>query len=317
MQRTLILYESRLGSTKEAAGILSMILGPARLQKIGEENGDLDPRDLDFLVIGAPVYKGVISPLVWNYIRKNKSRISDIPSALFCTCLDKKGGNRILDDMAELIGKNVLIKKAIGGRLAVDRIEEKDIEAMQAFFNRMSRSYENIDMMALEEIVSFGMEIKATRDSLLQMMAEDELMPLVEAFLASHKTCTLATAFKRQVRATPLEYTYQNGNLYMISEGGVKFANLIQNDSVSVAINDEYRSMESLAGMQISGFAEMLDPGSKEYADVLRLKGISQERISSLGIAMNMIKVKIKKIEFLNARLKAKGQQITQILTFD
>lgn len=67
--------------------------------------------------------------------------------------------------------------------------------------------------------------------------------------LKNHNTCALASAHDGSVRATPVEYVYMDKCMYIISEGGEKFLNILFNLNVSVAIYDAYKNMNELAGM--------------------------------------------------------------------
>ena len=144
-------------------------------------------------------------------------------------------------------------------------------------------------------------------------METSELDQAIDDFILRHNTCTLATGFETVVRATPIEYTYHNGFFYFLSEGGEKFANLLRNSSVSVCIYDDYKSMAELGGMQITGEAELITVGSGEYRSVLEQRKLNYEKLRSLPITMNMIKVTVQKIEFLNSSFAAKGYQVRQI----
>ena len=53
-------------------------------------------------------------------------------------------------------------------------------------------------------------------------MPEADLFTEIEAFLARHKICTLATAGNGIVRNTTVEYLYTEGAFWIISEGGQK-----------------------------------------------------------------------------------------------
>jgi hypothetical protein len=57
--------------------------------------------------------------------------------------------------------------------------------------------------------------------------------------------------------------------------------------------------MNKLGGMQIMGTAEIIDIGSEEYISVLAQKQLKFEKIVSLPVALNLIKININKIEFL------------------
>lgn len=85
------------------------------------------------------------------------------------------------------------------------------------------------------------------------------------------------------------------------------------NPNVSIGIYDAYKSMSELSGMQITGIAELIEIGSDEYIDVLKINNLQIDNIISLPVSLNLIKINIKKIEFLwsdFAKLKVDLKQI-------
>ena len=85
------------------------------------------------------------------------------------------------------------------------------------------------------------------------------------------------------------------------------------NSNVSLAVYEDYTTMNNLAGMQISGSASLIDLKSQEYLDILKLKGLNPNVISRLQINMNIIKIKIDKVEFLYSKFKDMGFDVKQI----
>ena len=57
------------------------------------------------------------------------------------------------------------------------------------------------------------------QESAATRMPEADLFTEIEAFLARHKICTLATAGNGIVRNTTVEYLYTEGAFWIISEG--------------------------------------------------------------------------------------------------
>lgn len=94
-----------------------------------------------------------------------------------------------------------------------------------------------------------------------------------------HNTCALATSANDIVRCIPIEYNYIDGNFYLLSEGGRKFRGLYTNENVSLAIYESYQGFGELAGMQIMGKAQIIEPFSDEYNKVLEYKKIQRRRL--------------------------------------
>lgn len=102
----------------------------------------------------------------------------------------------------------------------------------------------------------------------------------------------------------------------MISEGGQKFANILQNPNVSVAIFNEFQGMNQLRGMQIKGMAEIIETGSTQYLEFLTMKNLDYENVRKLPVALHLIRIKIEKIEFLWSGFRKMAVDVKQILTF-
>ncbi len=97
---------------------------------------------------------------------------------------------------------------------------------------------------------------------------------------------------------------------------GRNLQTLLLNKDVSVAVYEDYTGMNNLKGMQITGHASMVEDESDEYSSVLKLKGLNVDVIKSMPINMNMIKIVIEKVEFLNSNFKMEGGDARQIYKY-
>ena len=138
-------------------------------------------------------------------------------------------------------------------------------------------------------------------------MDRDALLAEIEKFISVHNTCALATGNGEFVRCTPIEYSYKDSKFWLLSEGGLKFYALEGNKNVSLSIFDSYAGFSQLGGMQISGTAELVEPLSAEYMDLLELKKISAENLKKLPITMHLIKITPSQIDFLWSEFKKRG----------
>ncbi len=105
--------------------------------------------------------------------------------------------------------------------------------------------------------------------------------------------------------------------MYLLSEGGEKFANIPINKNVSVAVYEDYTGMNNLAGMQITGSAHIILDDRDEYEEVIKMKGLNIDFIKNLPVNMNIIKIEIKKIEFLYSKFKESDYEPKQIYFFE
>lgn len=159
-------------------------------------------------------------------------------------------------------------------------------------------------------------EFWTDQETSLIKMERSELLKEIESYLVSHNTCVLATGSGDFVRATPIEYTYYKGYLYMFSEGGLKFKALCKNKNVSVAIFDNYSGFGKLGGMQITARAEIIAEDGEDYAELLRLKGINPNALKKLGHPMHLLKIVPSRIDYLSSEIKKKGFSSRQFIEF-
>ena len=311
MQRTLLIYESKYGATEKIVKYLAPVLGPANYCTTSQFNDSY--RDFDFIVIGSPVYSGKLDPEIYNFIENNREWLNDKPLALFSVSLSPEDGMNNLDEISSNI-KNTVSKKALGGTLKLNAMSEEDSKALDIFSQQVGFPLKDMDNFNLEEVTSYALELKEIKENLITPAPQRK--EFIEEFLTSHNTCTLSTSYHKRVRSTPIEYNYFNGFIYLLSEGGEKFANLPLNNQVSVAVYEDYTGFNNLAGMQITGTSEIISEDTPEYDDVLRMKGLKIDFIKRNPVKMNMIKITISKVEFLYSEFKKLGYEAKQIQNF-
>lgn len=145
-------------------------------------------------------------------------------------------------------------------------------------------------------------------------MPEAELRAVIMDGLAARTTCALCTGHADEVRATPIEYLLLDGRLYLLSEGGEKFAHLLVNPRVSVAVYDPFVSMDALFGLQITGRAALVEAWSDEYMRVLLEKGLPTERVRALPVLVHLIRVELEEAELVSSEARRRGYAARQRL---
>lgn len=147
-------------------------------------------------------------------------------------------------------------------------------------------------------------------------MSNNELTEVYNKFLDSHNTCALATGYDDFIRCTPIEYSWINGCLYMLSEGGIKFKCLGENRNVGIAVFDTYKGFGKLSSIQIQGRGEIVDADLDEYSMVLKYKKIPEAAIKKLEHPMYLIKVIPESMDLLFSEFKEKGYGTRQHVDF-
>jgi uncharacterized protein YhbP (UPF0306 family) len=162
-------------------------------------------------------------------------------------------------------------------------------------------------------VAAWGLKLRDIRDSLGCHPDDGQLRSEIERFLCSHNTCALATAGDAGVRATPIEYVYAQGCLYFLSEGGVKFANLLSNPHVSVCVFDPYHTMADVRGLQLTGTARLVDPQDAAADRALDARHLTRGKLGQLPFDLNIIEVRLERAELLLSALSKRGVDSRQI----
>lgn len=313
MIRTLVVYSSKYGSTRDAAKIIALINGLAMYCSVDEFKPEY--KEFENIIIGSPLLQEKLEPSIIEFVGNNRDWLKEKPVSLFCTCLNKNGGLDQLRSLEKSMEIKAVSMKAIGGRLIIDQLDETDLELMKNFLDHVNLPFEDMDFYNEEEIIQYSMKLKYLAEKIIVPLDHDKLKIAIDEFLSSHNTCTLATCHLDNVRSTPIEYNYYNGFLYLLTEGGEKFSNLLLNKNVSISVYEDYNGMNNLKGMQITGQASFIED-DEEFNNVLKFKGLNVEFINSMPIKMNIVRIVPDKIEFLNSQFKNNGYSAKQIYNY-
>lgn len=308
---TNIIYESKYGSTKEIAKNLAMILGPAKYCTTEEWKEEY--KNCEYIVIGSPVYSEKIHPKIYDFVYRNSYWLKMKKVFLFCVNLMQKGGDRYLESLNNILGDCVVSSQVLGGKLILDNLDSEDYQKMKNFTKVYGVPFQDVDLYNLNKISEYGLSIRKHRDYIIKMPRE-ELKAYVEKFLAEHNTCALSTGYNNLVRCTPLEYTYDDGYMYILSEGGFKFANLLLNDNVSISIYEPFQGMNTLLGMQITGKAKIIEDGCEEYKAYLEYRKINEDKLPS---PLHLIRIEVECAEILSHELNKMGYGVKHYYKFN
>ncbi len=132
----------------------------------------------------------------------------------------------------------------------------------------------------------------------------------VISFMKSHDIIYLATSKNDNPRCTPLGYMSKGLTVYILSEGGGKFANLKSNPKVSYSIASRIKRGKGLmriGGLQVWGKATIISmkEDREKFEEVLTLMGVTRS-LKRRGIKVlppfnyRIIKIEPEKIKYLN-----------------
>jgi len=283
MTRTLILHETVSDTTRTAVRQMSLVLGPCKCYSLSDFKKELVEK-YEYLIIGGDGVEPSLTKLN-SFISANKDWLSTKLTAFFIIGGDATSAWAALETLNH--GLN-----GIASHLEVIPGGANGVEP------------------AL--LVESAMRLRAVKSRNLKVMTHDELKKRIEDILKSELYLILGTGAGTRVRGTTIGYTYQDGKVYAFCEGSEKFANLLLNPNVSLALY----TMPEKAGLQISGTAVICYPGAPEYAEMCRLLRRDHQRYLNLPFQLNGIIITLHKAEYYLAKLKDQGYDTKQVYYF-
>ncbi len=169
--------------------------------------------------------------------------------------------------------------------------EEKDLD----LFDFSCAVGDGVDLETIQSVVEALQDAMPPAD----VLPPSIILARIEDFLRHHNTCALATSYGEDVRNTTIEYGYDNGIVYLFSEGGKKFANIFRNPRVSIAVFDNYIDFSHIGGLRLDGIAAVYEIGHPLYEKGAALRGISVERLAGMAVPLHLIAVTLTAGDFL------------------
>ncbi len=144
-------------------------------------------------------------------------------------------------------------------------------------------------------------------------MGKEKLFAWIDAFLGAHHVLALATGSGDHLRCTPLEYSWHDHALWILSEGGRKFCALRENRQVAATVFETDTSFSNLQALQMEGMAEIEDNTSEDYEKEAAYRHIPVSALRNLAEPLWLIKIIPSAITCLNTGFKAEGFSARQI----
>ncbi len=148
-------------------------------------------------------------------------------------------------------------------------------------------------------------------------LSRNDLEQLIAELFKTQSICVIATSFNDIPRASTVEFFPIGMTLYILTEGGKKIANIINNPNISVAIHAPFSGWNNVRGIQITGTAEIGEKGSRVFLEGLEAyrnrRGL---KVATLPDFMNVIKVIPHKIEYIDTTLGNQGFKIKHVIEY-
>jgi len=115
--------------------------------------------------------------------------------------------------------------------------------------------------------------------------SKESLEQEITDYLEKNHLCSLATCGKDGIpRISVVDYMNKGLTIYILSEGGQKFQNLLKNKNVAIGISTSAKTSLSVRGVNIWGIAEIFNDTTKEFAHALELfKPIIASMVDDVG----------------------------------
>jgi hypothetical protein len=102
--------------------------------------------------------------------------------------------------------------------------------------------------------------------------SKDELEKEIIDYLSKKHPCSLATCGKDSIpRISVVDYINDGLTIYIMSEGGMKFRNIKENNKVAIGIGTSAQTLRSVRGVNIWGIADIFTDETPEFAKGLQL----------------------------------------------
>lgn len=168
-------------------------------------------------------------------------------------------------------------------------------------------AYEILESMEKEYNEKLEENYLAILKGKVRHLTADELKERIIKFLREQKICTLATCANNIPRSTPVRYRSDGFTLYILTEGGGKVRNIMENNSVSASMVGEYSGFKSVTCLQLWGTAEIIDPrGGQQYEEARKemhleeREDLQQIKVKNIRTEMYVIKISPEKARFLS-----------------
>lgn len=156
--KTLIIYDSKYGKTKEYASAINEMLKDSVLVNINEESFDLDLYDV--IVIGSAIYAGNLRPKTKDFITKEKNELLDKKLYLFTVQLNEgqKADEQLKEAYSEELYNHALDTATFSGEIILKKLnffEKTIIKAIAKKDQDVKIDHiKDLDLDKIEEFVS-------------------------------------------------------------------------------------------------------------------------------------------------------------------
>lgn len=315
MVNTLVIYEGKYGTSRQVAHNVGAIIGNCKVLPIQEATQELNAFQNVVIVFCFRGYDTLSHTKL--YLKERQQQLKDKKLAVIGVGLTISDMAAYLKGITDIVEIREEMTYFVQGELEVTGLTKEDYKVLEAFTQKVKIPLQDMGKLSLKEVSEIGEQLRQQLHVNHNPMQVEDLKREIDGFIKKHNMLALATGSGNEVRCSPVEYIYEEGSFFIITEGGLKFRGLTQNNKVSFSIYDAYEGMDKLGGLQVTAKAKMVPIFSVEYIKIMGIRGIKIETLQKLPIDLYMVKLQPLKYEFLYSPLAKRGYEAKQCLSID
>lgn len=310
MINTLILYESKYGTGQKTAQAIGYVVGNTRVISVEEMPQSLIAYQNILFVFS--FYGPETAHKTKIVLKKFRKEIVEKKLGIVGVGLSEADFKTYLGEVDLVVGRASDFNCFVGGQMRIKSISKEDLAALKMFEQITGTEVADRGTFDIRQVIELAIKLRDVFGRCPAPMEPSRLKNEIEAFICEHNMLALATSNENTPRCSPVEYLYRKGSFYIFTEGGLKFAGILEQSTVSFGIYNRYDNMTNVKGMQVTAQAEIIPFLSKEYRAVIEEKGIHISAIEKRPIDLYLIRLNPRRYDFLNLEFKKDGYDAKQ-----
>jgi menaquinone-dependent protoporphyrinogen IX oxidase len=165
-----VLFASKYGSTREVAEAIAAALGVEALDVADAEEAERQLAAAAWALLGSPIYGPSVLPAMERFCGRARELLAGREIAAFVVCGDTvwlpragEGGDRNLVKLTRLLPRAPFATAVLGGRMAVEELDDGDRALILDFYRRLGRSPDGFDRRDPAAVAAFVDRVRAAR----------------------------------------------------------------------------------------------------------------------------------------------------------
>ncbi|HAX73739.1 MAG TPA: hypothetical protein DCY20_09485 [Firmicutes bacterium] len=290
MLKGLIIYETKYGSTKESAFLISKTL--LHCEVVSIDNISLGQLNVDYIILGTHMYKGQIAPKLLAFITSNLNLFKGKKIFSYVMNLEGDIGEKYLKPLKLLFKDQLILMQAIPGKVDIEKLTPKDYDDLKEMFTQVGLPMKSINLFRPETVEVFAQDI------LTQLtQKEGDIMVSLDIMIQRPHVCVIMFQLNGQPFIMRRRFVYFEKKLYFLFEKGV--APIITDElPVELLIFTLVEKPEAEIEARITSTFKKVDPKTDEYRFVMHENGLEALWIEAHPDMLEMFKVTLEHVQY-------------------